>query len=198
MNAGSANRCLRVAAGLVLIAGGTVGAWRAGVVAAAQIDYLHLKYGGTPVSLEHQREVAEKAYRRYPSNFNLAILMAERYWHARDGAGDRAATLAESERWCDRGLAENAFNSALLLVKANLIAERDIGAAIDHWAAYVEWDYWNSYNHAFLADLYCRAGRFEEAADRVRLLRGRREHAWISQRLSDAILADMQPPADTP
>jgi hypothetical protein len=180
--------------GLLLASAGIAGACYAGVVAAAQIDYLRLKYLQANLPIGPAGVVAARAQARYPHNHNLSILMAERYWQARHGAAQRAHVLSEAERWCDLGLAQNPYSSALHVVKANLLAERDVSAAIVHWRAYVDWDYWNAYNHAFLGDLYCRAGRLEDAAAEVRLIQGTREHDWIARRLREALRAELQPP----
>lgn len=106
-----------------------------------------------------------RAYALYPWNYYFSIFAAEAaYYRADEVRGEaRAERLRQSRLWCDRGLAQNPYRSQLRRLETRFLWEESPLKAIAYWEAYTEWQFWNAYNHATLAELYAKAGEFAKA-----------------------------------
>jgi hypothetical protein len=123
------------------------------------------KYGLPPASVEQVLEACRKAYSLYPWNYYFTIFTAEMaYYRATDVTGEaRAERLRQARFWCDRGLYQNGYKSQLRRLKTRFLWEESPLKAIEYWKAYTDWQFWEPYNHATLAELYARAGEFDPA-----------------------------------
>jgi len=119
-------------------------------------------------------EWCRKAYVLYPWNYYLSIFTAETaYYHADEVQGEaREVRLRQSRLWCERGLAQNRYKSQLIRLKTRFLWEDSPSQAIAYWRAFTEWQFWEPYNHATLAELYARYGNFEKAEQSLRWIEG--------------------------
>lgn len=167
-------RCARVLLGLallVLAVAGTRYGLRAG---CAQAEYYRAKYGILRDQPARALELAERAHARYPLNFYLCSWAGEVAYYGDWGADAPAAPVRRelARRWCERGLALNGWYRPLRLLEARLAADVSLPEAIRLWESYVDWQFWDPYNHAVLAEFYSRGGRYEQALEALTWVRG--------------------------
>lgn len=185
-------RAARFAAGLLLVALAVAGVPYSLRASQSQWLYYRAKYGDW--RQDHTRAIAaaQRAHQLYPWNYNLCIWAAESaYYGAWDAAlGDRAASVQLAQTWCDRGLALNTYKSPLRLLEVWLTAHTALPEAIRKWEAYVDWHFWEPYNHAVLVDLYSRNGQYEQALASLAFVndprleqeaRGKLRAAWAAE-----------------
>ncbi|OVE75826.1 hypothetical protein BVX97_03160 [bacterium E08(2017)] len=164
----------RTAAGLLLLIC-IAGIIHGSVAASSHAIYKAVRYRPenevTRAPLENSNR-AEKSYSLYPYNYYFCIWTAENCWYNRhdDDGGEIETRVLAAERWCDRGLELNSRKSQLRLLKARLMARRDARKAAEYWREYVDWDFWDSFNHAALAELYAAAGDIESAMNQLKWL----------------------------
>lgn len=187
MQTKTVNRYIRLSAGCLLIVFGGWGLAHGLRATVAQAMYFDVRHAGDPVTPDDVLSAAERAAQWYAGNFYLPYLAADR---ALDAAW-RAETAEKGERylraaayWCGQGLRLNPYRSEIRLTQTRLLeAEGDLDAAIAHWRAFVETEYWNPDHHAVLAELYLQAGQLEAAEHSLQLARRSRQHRDLAQQL---------------
>ena len=97
-----------------------------------------------------------------------------------------------ADLWCQRGLELNAFNSQLRLLEVRLLMDDALKEAIGKGEAYVEWQFWEPFNHVFLAELYAKDVRYKDAVESLAWAKGSRYASEARQRVLDAWHAEMQ------
>lgn len=128
--------------------------------------YFSAKYGAGARNVDLALDRIAQAHRFYGANFFASTYAAEQAWHAagRQADTEKAARLyAASERWCRTGLRQNNYDRSLRLRWAALLAREDVHAAIAYMETFLEWQFWDPWNHAVLAELYARAGELDAA-----------------------------------
>ncbi|MEI6788029.1 MAG: hypothetical protein WCL49_06075 [bacterium] len=147
---------------LALAVAGMVHSTRASL--AARLAY-KARYGQPAASVEQVLDACRKAAALYPWNYYFTIFTAEMaYYRADDVTGEaRAERLRQARFWCDRGLFQNGYKSQLRRLKTRFLWEDSSLKAIDYWKAHTDWQFWEPGNHAVLAELYARAGEFDQA-----------------------------------
>lgn len=146
---------------------GTGAAWAARLSCRAQLAQ-------PPLAVEQVVAWCYKAYTLYPWNYYFSIYTAELAYYQADAVSgpDRAERLRQARIWCDRGLVQNPFKSQLRRLKTRFIWEESPSEAIAYWKAYTDWQYWEPYNHATLAEMYSRYGEADKAEAELRIVRG--------------------------
>lgn len=167
---------------------GVVHALRASVAAAV---YHRVRYHAEQRSRgdpEWAGMVAERSYRFYPYNYYLCAWIAENFWYYRfNKSGEELSSrVTSAEIWCNRGLEQNSWKSQLRLLKVRLVARESPSAALESWKEYMDWDYWNRYNHAVLVELYARAGDFSNAMEALERVKGTKHHNYARRELHAA------------
>ena len=163
--------------GLLLLgaAGGLVHAAR-GTVAA--LNYKAAKYGTPRPSTEAVLTLCRHAYAWYPWNYYFSIEAAERaYYDSERPSTNAAAWRQQAKWWCERGLAQNPHKSQLRRLWTRFLWEDSPSQAIAYWSAYTDWNYWEPYNHAVLAELHAAAGDFDRAGRELALIEAFPDHA---------------------
>ncbi|NQU40440.1 MAG: hypothetical protein HQ523_10845 [Lentisphaerae bacterium] len=185
--------------GAFLVAIGIFGCFYSARASRAHLLYQDAKYGVRREDVPAVLRACETAHRIYPHNYNFCAWAAEQAYHSRNTVhGEaRARRLRAAESWCDVGLALNPFKSQLHLLKARLLEPLHPRAAAAHWARYVEWHFWEPYNHAVLVDLYASAGDFDHAAESLDWVRGSEHYEWALGRVQDAWKQERRRPAPT-
>lgn len=151
--------------GAVVVALAGAGLLHAGRAAIASSLSYRAQYGKPAASVEQVLDLCRKASSLYPWNYYLVIFAAETaYYHSGDVTGGaREERLKLSRFWCERGLSLNVYKSQLRRLKTRFLWEESPLKAIEYWKAYTDWQFWEPYNHATLAELYARAGEFDLA-----------------------------------
>jgi hypothetical protein len=127
-----------------------------------------------PAEVSQVIEWCRAAYSLYPWNYYFSIYAAEAaYYQADNVRGEaRVERLRQARVWCDRGLEQNPYKSQLRRLKTRFLWEESPARAIEYWKAHTEWQYWEPYNHATLAELYARYGDFTRAEEELKLGQG--------------------------
>lgn len=183
--------------GLFLAVFSLFGALYAERACKAQWIYFNSKYGSrSKESLEAITANCSEAYAIYPHNYYFSIYVSERNYYERkasDGPGqdDR---LLKAALWCDRGLKQNFHKSQLRLLKTRLLARTSLDDAIVFWEEYVQWHFWEPYNHAVLAEMYAKRGDFSKAAQSLQWLKGTKHYPDAIKKFNKAWEQEKKPP----
>ena len=150
---------------------GVIHGVRAGV---AQCLYREAKYGAQAADTDHVVDLCGRAYAWYPWNYYFSILAAEQAYYTADAVTGvaRRNRLLQSQCWCDRGLIQNPWRSQLRRLHTRFLWEESPARAIHYWEAHTEWQFWEPYNHAVLAELYAKAGEFDKAEQALKWVQG--------------------------
>lgn len=163
---------------------------------AAQIIYKSVRYRDEKQS-RRDPEAAERrahvAYRLYPYNYYFCIWTAENCWYYRnDETGHEVPErVSLAQKWCNRGLELNERKSQLRLLKARLIARTSPAKGAEYWKEYVDWHFWDRYNHAALVELYADAGNLESAMEELKWVKGSKHYKHASSLLQEAWKREM-------
>ncbi len=183
-----------VVAGLALAVIGVAGVVHGVRAELAQLLYFQCKYGPWKADPDRAFVAAERAHGFYPYNDLLCILTAETAWYTRvdEAGGERVDRLDTAARWCAAGQALNPWSSQLRMLDMRLTERHSLREAVRKWEAFVDWQYWEPYNHVVMVELYGKAGRYREALERLALLESRPPFYQDAQRaLNDAWRAEI-------
>ena len=149
------------------------GALQSARAAVAQIVFHHAKYGSGEREPVRLGRLCETASRWYGYNYYFCILVSQAaYAAAVEKPADEDALRALAARWTDRGLALNPYRRQLCLIKTYLLENESREEAIRHWREYLEWHFWDHYNHWVLFGLHVRGGAYREAMQSMEWLKG--------------------------
>jgi hypothetical protein len=164
----------RILAGVVLLLVGLSGAVWGARAALAQFMYCQSKFGRLRHDPDLVFALCKRASRLYPIDYYFCMWTAEKAYYSSLEPGLhrlwRDGRRQVAREWCERGLKLNFYKSPLRLLNTRLLAEDSLEDAIDYWHGFVEWQFWNPYNHAVMAELHARNG------DR---LRAEQELEWV-------------------
>ena len=174
---------------ILLSAAGIVHSLRA---ACSYAIYHGVKYGPgrDAASAAAVSTQCERAYRLYSRNVYCTVLAAEKAWYAQDALPpeDRPGVVQIAERWCERGLALNPKQRDLRVIHARLLARTSIDDAVRSWNAYVDWHFWDAYNHAVCVELYAQKGDIRRAVESLRWVEGSPHYGWACRALEQALV----------
>ena len=186
--------------GVLLLLLSCAGLWHSARAGLSYLVYHHVKF--TPPREYDRPESAamrcEAAHRFYPYNYYMCIWIAEKCWYERydvDGS-ESAARVSLARRWCDSGVDLNRRKSQLRLLKTRLLARDSVRDAIAQWKDYVDWHFWEPYNHAVLVELYAQEGDYAGAMESLAWVKGSKHYAeahlalqkaWAKEKLRPAI-----------
>ena len=140
---------------------------------ASRLSY-RAQMANPPLEVEQVLAMCHRAYVLYPWNYYFSIFAAEAAFYQADKVQGEARTarLAQSKLWCERGLIQNPYKSQLRRLQTRFLWEDSPAEAIVYWAAYTDWQFWEPYNHATLAELYARHGDIEKAEQELKWVEG--------------------------
>ena len=182
--------------GLLLLLISCLGLWQAARAGLSYIIYHRAKFDPPseygPVAAARHCDVAQALY---PYNYYMCIWVSEKCWYARyDSDGEESTErVALAQEWCDRGLALNMRKSQLRRLKTRLLARDSVREAIDHWKDYVDWHFWEPYNHAVLVALYSRTGDYAAAMNSLAWTKGSKHYAEAHLTLQKSWSAEIAP-----
>jgi hypothetical protein len=156
--------------------------------ACAQVLYHEAKFGLPAADARQVLDLCERSWRLYPHGYYLAIWAAETAYRNRFSSGgvENPARVEQTRVWCERGLALNPYDSQLRDLKTQLLARDSAVAAARYWGEYVEWSFWDPWNHARLAELHAAAGDYERALESLDWAKGSEYHAAARDRVLSA------------
>lgn len=164
--------------------------------AASALFYHSVKYGRYAEAEPPCFATAEWAHKAYPHNYHLCVWAGETafYTAGRVDAEESDRRYMLAAQWAMRGLQLNPYSSQLQLLHARMLAREDPCAAAESWREYVDWHYWEPFNHAVLAEFEAECGWFERAAES--LLRAQRSSHYPAAKAAvmTAWRQAMQPP----
>jgi len=174
---------------------GTVFSVRA---ARAYALYYRAKFGAAREDPKAVLELAERSYRLHRWNYYLCVLAGETAYRARTEGGtfDDDGRLSAARFWCRRGLDLNPYKRALRLLEVRLAADTS-GAdeAVGLWERYLDWHFWDPYNHRVMAELHAEAGDYDKAIARLKWIENSPRHREAArQSINEAWRREMQPP----
>ena len=161
-----------IGAALLVVSG--AGVVYGGRAAMASRLSCRAQYGSPPAGVEQILAWCREAYALYPWNYYFSIFAAEAaYYKADEVRGDaRMERLRQARLWCERALLQNGYKSQVRRLKTRFLWEESPAAAIAYWEAYTDWQFWEPYNHATLAELYARAGEPGKAEQSLKWVEG--------------------------
>ena len=189
---------IRIVAGVFLLVISAAGVYHGARAALAQSTYFIAKYGSARNNTRGILRRCETASRLYPYNYNFCVWAAETAFNdsvAREKS-NTSGTADDAAYWCDRGLKLNFYNGQLRRLKTCILRENSLGEALNFWEDYVDWHFWDPYNHAVLVELYADSGDFARAAESLKLIKGTKEFKAASERLNQAWQREKIPPPD--
>ncbi len=164
--------------GVGLLAMSALGVVHGSRAALAQDCYRRAKYGAASGEVGQILVLARRAYAWYPWNYRFSIEAAEKAYRAAETGGEatRKDLRLQSQFWCERGVVQNRWKSQLRRLKTRFLWESSASEAIRYWEAHTDWQFWEPYNHAVLAELYARAGDFDQAERSLKWTEGTVEY----------------------
>lgn len=184
-----------VGAALVLL--GVIGLGYSICAGFAHIGVYRLRHGALGAEgcdMRRALAVAERCHRLYPRNFYLAVWAGPAIAY-RDGTG-----LSPEERhrladlWVSRGLALNPYRRVLRLLRARLMCETSPKAAAEYWEQYVDWHYWDAFNHAMLVEFFAKSGQIVKAMQSLSMTRGSPYYDGAHQEITAAWTREKEMP----
>lgn len=141
---------------------------------AAMLAYHQAKYGVAAGNTARVLSLCRRAYGWYPWNYRFSIVAAEQAYHEAGLATGKAREefLRQAQFWCERGLRQNWRKSQLRRLKTRFLLEESPVKAAQFWAEFTDWQFWEPYNHAVLAELYARSGDFDKAEQSLKWAEG--------------------------
>ena len=165
-----------IVAGVLILAVSACGIVHGMRSSVAQGLYRQAKFGSARDNPRGVFRRCERAQALYPYNYNFCILAAEMAYGRARGMVTGSELREISERWCDEGLKLNRYRRKLRVLKAKHLAVRSPEEAVTYWEEYVDWHFWDPYNHALLANIYASAGYFGKALESLEWVKGSEHH----------------------
>ncbi|MDP6525560.1 MAG: hypothetical protein QGH15_15190 [Kiritimatiellia bacterium] len=179
-------RPMRLAGALLLLISlvGILHGIRAGI---AQVIYCHSRYMSREADPETILKQCGTAHSFYPYNYYFCIWAGENAYHNR-GKGNTARSkelLAAAGDWADTGHDLNPYNSELAVLKTDVLAGNagTMEEAIALWESYLDWNFWEPFNHFVMIDLYIKAGRLQDAEEALYWLQDTKYFTDLAKRL---------------
>ncbi len=139
-----------------------------------------VRHAGGGDYLARASKLAQTAYKMDEWNHPFWSWLSDGLVTAYGTSGD-PDILAGAALWSKRGLAANSYGWRLSVTRAKVLAETSPDEAVRFWERYVEWHYWEPFNHAYLAELHARAGDTGRALHVLRRIEGMPYHEQARQ-----------------
>jgi len=190
---------IRILIGLLLLVLSVYGIFHGIRASLAQAIYHYVKYGAGSKVVEDLRATfrrCQDSFRLYPYGYYLCIWTAEKAYYGRFGPNGKEVPerLEAARLWCERGLELNYYKSQLRRLKTRLLARESLPDAIEYWGKYVDWQFWEPYNHAVLVEMYAEAGDLNNALESLVWVEGSEYYEEASRKFDEAWKKEMVPP----
>jgi hypothetical protein len=165
-------RTLSLVAGMCLVIGGCVGLVYSLRAHSAQWTYHDLKFSGVAIHFEEADGRARDAQALYPFNYRLCDWMASQAWDRYDSASKtRSTALSDVGDWTGNAIALNPYPRSICEIRRKYLEETSLTEAIRYWSEFVEWSFWDPYNHAVLLELHVRTRNLDGALSEMKWVR---------------------------
>lgn len=126
----------------------------------AQRLYHHIKFGATQPVFDELVSQARLAQDLYPCNYRLCEWVAQKAWE-QYAATNSTVPLKDVTEWATAAAGLNPYPRNIREVRRKCFEAESLREAISYWAEFVDWSFWDPYNHAVLLELYVRSGNVE-------------------------------------
>jgi len=165
------NRKALLYAGILLLAVSFLGLIQSVRAGVAQQYYRVSKFGGDSESLGRTLKNCYTAHSIYPHNYYYCIFSAKKAFGMWQSLGNEKY-YGIAEYWCKEAYALNRYNSEVRELMALILLKKSPDLAVDNWRSYVDWNFWNPYNHAVMAELHAKSGNFSAAVSSLEWVKG--------------------------
>jgi len=160
--------------GIVLLLFGLLGARYSINATRAQVMYAKSRYAQGSKSLTPESVYSNYVYAAnlYPYNFYFSAYAGENFFYNISNYNSREAAenLEIIKEIAADGIEINPYNSQLIYLHMRMLETESPKAALDYWQKFVDWYFWNDYNHSVLAELYAKSGMYEKAMNELKYL----------------------------
>ena len=158
------NTRLSVILGFVLFIVALVGIVHGTRAGLAQLLNYRAKFGPAARDPDQVAALCGRAMRLYPYNYHICVLTAALLYDIAQADSSRAAHLMPLARyWCGRGLELTPYKLRLRWLQTRFLWQEAPERAIRSWEEFTAWNFWEPYNHAYMAQLYAQAGHVAKA-----------------------------------
>ncbi len=165
------NRKALLYAGVLLLAVSLLGLIQSARAGVAQQLYRVSKFSNTAEPLGRTLKNCYTAHTLYPYNYYYSIFAAKKAY-GRWLSSKNEKHYGISEYWCKEAYAANPYNREVRELTTRLLAKKSPDLAVESWKIYLDWDFWNPYNHAVMAEMHAKAGNFSLAVASLEWIRG--------------------------
>jgi hypothetical protein len=163
----------------------------------AQVIYAKSRYakGSKKLSPEEVYSNYIYAVNLYPYNFYFAAYAGEKiFYNLHNYKGQELEEKTEIVKdIAGDGIKINSYNSQLIYLHMRMLEKDSPWAALACWKKFVDWYFWNDYNHSVLAELYAKSGMYEKAMNELKYLEKNPKLLDHTKRLiDDAWLSEMK------
>lgn len=140
----------------------------------AQVMYAKSRYSQSGKSLSPDLVYSNYVYASnlYPYNFYFSAYAGEKFFYniSNYKSQEAAEKLKIVKNIASYGAEINPYNSQLIYLHMRMLETESPKVALDYWQKFVDWYFWNDYNHSVLAELYAKSGMYEKAMNELRYL----------------------------
>ena len=160
--------------GIVLVLVGLLGVNYSINATKAQVMYAKSRYtqGSKSLSPELVYSNYVSVANLYPYNFYFSAYAGEKLFYniSNSNSQEAAEKLEIIKDIASNGIKINPYNSQLVYLHMRMLEKESPKAALDYWQKFVDWYFWNDYNHSVLAELYAKSGMYEKAMNELKYL----------------------------
>ena len=173
------SKACRVCLSLILMGLGAYGVVHSAIALAAQSGHYAVRLGilgahpHGKVDSGAILKLSDRFHSWYPYDYRLCVWIGEGAFYGWGGSPDThdGPLLDVASVWCERGLSMNPHSRSLRLLRTRVLELEAPSDAAAYWEDFVEWDFWDPFNHAVLAGLAARAGGFVKALRSLEMTR---------------------------
>ena len=160
--------------GIILVFLGLFGVNYSINASRAQALYAQSRYSqqATELSPENIYSNYLHAKKLYPWNFYFSAYTGETFFYSLSKyKGDDIVQHNEFIKdIASHGLKTNPYNTQLIYLNMRMLQLESPKLALEYWLLFVDWCFWNGYNHSVLAELYAKSGMYENALNELKYL----------------------------
>ena len=160
--------------GIVFVLAGLFGIGYSIKATKAQVIYAKSRYSKSSKNLSPELVYSNYVYASnlYPYNFYFSAYAGEFFFYnLASYKGQKAlGKLAIIRDIASDGIKINPYNSQLIYLHMRMLETESPKVALEYWQKFVNWYFWNDYNHSVLAELYAKTGMYEKAMNELKYL----------------------------
>lgn len=182
--------------GVILIAAGIYGVIYSVKATKAQVLYTLSRYSDKADSMSPEEIYSnyKAAMKLYPYNFYFSAYAGEKFFYNFSNySEDELKDIVENVKSiAEDGIKINPYNSQLVYLHMRMLERTSVAKALEYWKKYVDWVFWNDYNHSVLAELYAKNGMYDKAFDQLKFLERSKYLEHTRHVIDDAWILEMK------